>query len=460
MSGPTVADLLFSPQSIVVYGASSDPAKLSGRPLDYLRRFGYEGRLYAVNPRRDVVQGVKAYASIDDVPEQVDLAVIVVPADAVPDAIERCAAAGIKAATVFASGFSEAPDGVGVAAQERIAAAAQRTGMRVLGPNCLGSFAERQRAFATFSTAFDTASERPDAPIGLVSQSGAVGTFTYSAMTAFGLGVRYFANTGNQADITAIEVLDGLVDRDDVHVLLGHLEGCDDPEALERLAARAKAAHKPLVLLKAGRTRVGDRAIGAHTGSRGGDDARFNEILAAHGAVRATSMEEMADLALLFCQERPAAGPRLSIVTLSGGAGALASDVATDIGLVVEPWQDQTRRRVAERLPFYASTANPIDVTGAMINDVGILEHALEVTCETDETDVVLVVLGNADSAAEELVKTCVRFHAATTKPFVVAWTGGTGEARRLLLEAGVPTYSEPSRAVRSIGRLVELGSS
>jgi len=459
--GRSLADLLFRPRSVVVYGASSDPEKLSGRPLDYLKKFGYAGKLYAVNPRRDTVQGVPAFASIADVPGPVDYAVIVVPAEKVPDAVEQCAAAGVGAATIFASGFSEAPaapEGVGAAAQERIAAAVAETGIRVLGPNCLGSFSLEEKAFATFSTAFDVPGELPDSPIALVSQSGAVGTFTYSTMTAAGLGVRYFANSGNQVDVSVVEVLDGLVDAPDVEILLGHLEGFTDPAALERLASRAAAARKPLVLLKAGRTPVGRRAIGFHTGSAGGDDALFSEILARHGAIRAESMEQVADLALALVNGRRTSGRNVTLITQSGGAGALASDLAEDLGLSMEPWDDATRREVDELLPFFASTANPIDLTGALINDPTILERTLEVACNHDGTDVVLVVLGNSDTAAPGLTEVCIRQYEASTKPFFVTWTGGNGQARADLLAAGVPTYVEPVRAVRAIHRLVALG--
>jgi acyl-CoA synthetase (NDP forming) len=363
----------------------------------------------------------------------------------------------VGAATVFASGFSEAPDGIGVGAQERIAEASRRSGMRVLGPNCLGSFALPQRAFATFSTAFDIPGALPESPIALVSQSGAVGTFTYSTMMSVGLGVRYFANTGNEVDIAVVEVLDDLVRREDVELLMGHLEGFKDPTALDRLAARAAEAGKPLLILKAGRTRIGERAIGAHTGSEGGDDAAFDAIIARHGAIRAQSMEQMVDLALVFVSGRRAHGPRVTVVTQSGGAGALASDVAVDVGLTVEPSNDATRAQVAELLPSFASTLNPIDLTGALITDPGILDKTLRISLESDETDVVLVVLGNSDTAATALVEICVRHHDATDKPFVVAWTGGTGQARTELLAAGVPTYAEPVRAVRAIGHLVDF---
>ncbi|SHN39560.1 CoA-binding protein [Cryptosporangium aurantiacum] len=453
----TLDELLFSPRSVVVYGASSDPDKLSGRPLDYLKRYGYTGRIHAINPRRSVVQGVPSHASLSEVPGPIDLVVIVVPAESVEAAVTECAEAGAGAAIIFASGFAETRLPERVALQDRLVAIAARSGLRLIGPNCLGSFSEADRAFATFSTAFDVEGERPDAPIALASQSGAVGTFTYSAMTSLGLGVRYFANTGNQADVSVVEILTTLAGHDDVDVLLGHLEGLVEAGALEALARRAADAGKPLVLLKAGRTAAGARAVAAHTASTPGDDPQFEEVLARHGAIRATSMEDMTDVALALTRGRRPRGRRVTIVTLSGGAGALACDAAVDEGLVVEPWREDARAIVGENLPYFGSTANPIDVTGAMINDVAILSRTLTVVGDSEETDAVLAVFGNADKVAEEVVAALRRFHESTDKPVFVVWTGGTGQARRDLLAAGVPAYSEPVRAVRAMARLVNF---
>ncbi|RHW23776.1 hypothetical protein D0Z08_27945 [Nocardioides immobilis] len=453
----TAADLLFRPRSIVVYGASSDPEKLSGRPLDYLKRFGYEGCIHAVNPRRSEVQGVAAYATAAEVPGPVDLAIVVVPASAVVEAIRGCAEAGVGAAIIFASGFSEIGED-GAPQQREIAEIARGSGMRVVGPNCLGTFAVNERAFATFSTAFDEDAHRPVSPIALVSQSGAVGTFTYSTMNSLGLGVTYFANTGNEVDVTVTEVLAALVDAPDVNVLMGHIEGCKDLEALAALAAAAREHDKPLLLLKSGRSGPGARAVAAHTGSVAGDDAAFNEVLEAHGAVRVPSMEAWSDAALAFMDGRRASGRRVTIVTLSGGGGALAADRAADLGLRVETWSSEADRAVlASGLPYFGSTKNPIDMTGAMINDLSLLERTLANVSANDDTDSVLVLLGNADRGSGEIVATLAKAYQATDKPFIVAWTGGSGRPRAALLDAGVPTYTDPDRAVEALSRVTEF---
>ncbi|MCU1566768.1 MAG: hypothetical protein JWQ56_1705 [Pseudarthrobacter sp.] len=452
----SAADLFFRPRSVVVYGASSDPDKLSGRPLAYLQKFGFPGKVYAVNPHRDQVQGVEAYKDIASVPGPVDLAVIVVPASSVLDAIQRCADAGVGAATIFASGFAETGD-AGTPLQDEITRISRESGMRVLGPNCLGTFSAPDKAFATFSTAFDDDSERPDSPIALVSQSGAVGTFTYSTMNSLGLGARFYANTGNESDLTSVEMLAGLVENPDVDILMGHIEGAKDLDALGGLAKAASYNDKPLLLLKSGRTAAGARAVAKHTASVAGDDAAFNAVLAPHGAVRVENMQAWSDAALAFSDGRRAAGRRLTIVTLSGGVGALAADRAVELGLSVDPWAEPgDREELAAQLPSFASVANPIDMTGAMINDLDLLDRALQVTTENAETDALLLVLGNADKGSEEIVKRLVAGHRSTAKPFIVVWTGGSGRPLQELLRAGVPAYAESDRAVSALSRVVE----
>ena len=361
-------------------------------------------------------------------------------------------------AIVFASGFAEI-DQHGAELQRELQEVSRETGIRILGPNCLGSFSLPTRTFATFSTAFDDDAKRNDSPIALVSQSGAVGTFTYSTMNSLGLGVRYFANTGNQSDATAIELLGELVKFDDVDLLLGHLEDLTHPEDLLELLQSAERLRKPFVILKAGATGAGSRAVNAHTASTAGDDQRFDELVLEHGAIRVNSMEAMADAAMVFGAGRRTKGNRVSIVTLSGGAGAIAADAAVREGLRVDSWPGSEQTRLKEVLPDFGSSLNPVDVTGAMINEIGILPRTLKVVAAHDGTDVLLVVLGNADKGGEQIVEALRDAYKATTKPFLVSWTGGSGRPRAALLEAGIPTFTDPVRAVRAINWLFAYGS-
>lgn len=450
----TLADVLFTPKSIAVYGASSDRNKLSGRPLDYLKEFRFPGEIVAINPNRDEVQGVPAHPSIAASGAEVDLAVVVVPQARVMSALEDCAASGVKAAIVFASGFGEMGK-EGRVSEEAIAELVRRTGMRVIGPNCLGAFSLKDKTFATFSTAFDEDASDVVSPIALATQSGAVGTFAFSEMSRVGLGVRVFANTGNEADVDVCEILQSLIDHPEVELLMGHFENGDDVEGVRALASAARAAGKSLLIIKGGRTAAGARAVDAHTGSSAGDFDAFRAAAESEGAVVVTAISDWVDAALLSVGGRSMGGERLTILTQSGGSAALAADEAVSLGLRVDTWESESdRRAVADRLPGFASTLNPIDLTGAMLTDPESLRTALAVATANSETDAVLVVLGNSDRTADVVVRELIAAHAATDKPFLVSWTGGNGGARARLLAAGVPAYTDPSAAARAVSRL------
>jgi acyl-CoA synthetase (NDP forming) len=452
-----ISDALFRPRGIAIVGASNDPAKLSGRPLDFLLRLGYKGGIYPVNPKRTEVQGTPSYNSLMDVSGPVDLAIVVVPAPAVPQALQDCAAAGVTAAIIFASGFAEVKGDKGRHLQDQVETIAKTSGLRVLGPNCLGAFAVPDAAFATFSSAFDELTKIHDDAIAIVSQSGAVGTYLYTTMQASGVGARYYANTGNEADICVAELLSALVQAPDVDILIGYLEDGRRLDRLAEAAAAADALGKPLILMKSGATEEGARAVGFHTGSKPGNDAEFTALIEHHGAIRVESMEAAGDLALAFRSGRRALGRRLAIVTSSGGSSAIATDAAVQCGLAVGPVSQSTELALRELMPEYGSAANPIDLTGSLLNDAGMLESALAKVVADPQVDLILIVIGNADRGSEALVEGIHKGYLATEKPFAVAWSGGSGRPRQALLDLKVPTYAEPLRAVRALRRLVDF---
>ncbi|QFG26170.1 acetate--CoA ligase family protein [Actinomadura sp. WMMB 499] len=453
--GPGLLRSLFQPRTVAVIGASDDPAKLSGRPVDYLQRFGFAGRIVPVNARREEVQGLRAFPGIAAYRETpVDLAIIALPAPAVAAELRACARAGVPLAVVFASGFAEAA-GEGARLQRELREICAETGIRLLGPNCLGGIATAGGVVPTFTSALDGDVRLTPGPVAIVSQSGAFGTFLFSAAQAAGMGIGYFANTGNEVDVTAPELMCELLESDDVGVVLGYLEGISDPAALLRAGRAAARARKPLVLVKVGVTEEGARAAAAHTGARPVEDGPVDDVLDQLGVVRAGGLEEMIDIAGLLAAGRRPAGDRLAVLTMSGGAGVLLTDGAIAAGMSVPAWSPRWRDRVAEVVPPYGSARNPLDITGSFLKSPEILERVLDVALEHPDTDVITVLLGNADRESDRVVETLTAAYARTSKPMLVVWTGGSGRPRELLARAGVPVYTDPARAVRALSALM-----
>lgn len=448
-----LGDALFRPRGIAIVGASNNPDKLSGRPLDFLLRLGFKGEVYPINPTRSQVQGVASYSSLAAVTGPVDLAIVVQPSCAVPQALRECASAGVSVAIVFASGFAEM-GGEGDALQAEVEDIVRSTGLRVIGPNCLGTFGLPNRALATFSSAFDENTNLLDDAVAIVSQSGAVGSFIYASLVALGIGARYYANTGNQADVTVGEVLLNLAQADDVEILVGYLEDGRGLDLLAEAAQIASSRNKPLLLLKSGATAPGSRAVGFHTASQPGSDEAFSALMAQHGAIRVESMEAVADMVLVLRPGRLAKGKRLAIMTSSGGVSALTTDAAVQAGLLVDETSAQTQALLRTMIPDFGSAANPIDLTGALLTDPSLIERTLAALVVDPEVDMVLVVLGNADRGSEDIVRGIHNGFKATDKPFAVAWSGGSGRPRQALLDLQVPTFSEPARAVKALERL------
>lgn len=446
---------LLDPDSVVIIGASDSPRKASGRTLAYLKRYAYRGDVYVVNPTRRVVQGVTSYARVADLPVSPDVAIIVLPAPAVAGAIRESGRKGIRTAIVFASGFAEAgPDGV--RAQEELTLVAAAEGVRVLGPNCVGTVGAPRGFTAAFMSGLDQDRfELKDDGIAFVTQSGAMGAFILSMAQSSGLGLGRFVSTGNEADITFEEILAGLVDDPTVRVILGYVEGIRDASILREALGRAKRRGIPVGLMKVGRSTRGAQAAQSHTGALVGSDGAYEGLFAQYGVFRADTIDALLDFGRVFASPRWPTGDRLSIVTLSGGAGVLMTDAADDLALSVEPWDPEWSSRVAEVLPEFASVANPIDMTGALTTDLGLLRATTDICLAHPGTDVVVVLLGNLDREEDALVDALVAAGRTSPKPLIVVWVGGSGRPIERLSRAGVPTFTEPMRAMRAVSALV-----
>lgn len=447
---------LLYPESIAILGASDSPVKLGGRPVDYMKRFGYAGRILPVNASRETVQGLRAYKNLDEIPGDIDLAFVMVSADQAAEAVRACGRRGVKAAIVGASGFAELNE-EGAARQAELKAAAKETGVRVLGPNCLGMISLACRAMVTFTSALDEDVTLHEGPVAFVSQSGAYGSFVFSEAQNQRIGVSYYFNTGNEVDLSAAELLEALAEDPDITVLLAYLEGVTDGPRLLNAARRAHERDKPLICVKAGRSEAGARAAASHTAALATDDAVFDGVARQYGIIRVDGSEAMFDAAQLFATGRRTRGRRLTTLSVSGGAGALMADAAAAHGIDVAAWDETWQSKMAAAIPRYGSPRNPVDLTGSLISEPDILRRALEVAVEHPDTDMIAVMLGVADGCADELIDAIVTASGRTTRPLVVTWTGGSGRPRRRLAELGIPCFTDLGRAAAALGALASF---
>ncbi len=448
-----VTDLsaVFRPRAIAVVGASDDPVKIGGRPLAFLLRHGYAGRVFPVNPARATVQGLPAFPSIGAIPEEVDLAIVVVPAERVLESLEEAAAKGVRAAIVFSSGFAEVGE-AGRVAQARLRELAERTGLRIIGPNCQGFAHLPSRLVATFASPF-LEPGLATGPIAMVSQSGAMAGMIYEMARAAGLGLNYWVSTGNEADVQAAEILAEVVEDDETRVACCYMEDIKDAGRFRRALARAHRRGVPVFVLKSGRSAVGRRAASSHTGALAGEDAVYDAVFADWGAIRCADPAELLALPQAFLRYREA-GRRVAILSNSGGLGVLSVDLCVDLGLVPAEFTPETTAVLRGALPDFAAAANPVDLTAQMLTDPGMLMRvlpALEADPGVDAIVFQIALLGAATDLGR-LIGDVATVARATRKLVAVSCP------QRPVVEAfragGVLAFDDASVALRSLACL------
>ncbi|MGE8638384.1 MAG: acetate--CoA ligase family protein, partial [Achromobacter sp.] len=388
---------LFNPHSIAIVGASATPGKIGAMPVSLLRQHGYDGRILPINPRAESIQGLPAAPDLAALDGEADLVILAVPAALAAQALEQARPGQVGGAVVFTSGFSET-GAAGAAMQEQLCAIARERGIRLLGPNCLGYMNIRRNIYATFSPAPANGTVAPGG-IGMVSQSGAFGAYAYCMARDRGLGLSHWISTGNEADVDVADCIAWLARDTDTRVIMTYMEGCRDGDKLRRALSAAREAGKPVVVTKIGRTQAGAQAAASHTAALAGDDAVYDALFRQYGAVRARTIEEFFNLgyALDTWKQLPQ-GKRLGIFTISGGVGALMADDAQDAGLSLPEPAADAQARLLERVPF-ASGRNPVDVTGQVVSEPGLLLATAEDMLADGRYDALAVFLAAAGSS-------------------------------------------------------------
>jgi len=425
----------FTPRNIALVGAS-DRSAWSQMVAACFDLFGHTGKLFAVNRGGKEAHGFPGYTSCTEIPEPVDAAFVYVPAAAVVEALHDCAAAGIHNVVILSSGFAEAGE-EGAAMQEQVARTARELDIRFLGPNSMG-FAN----LAHGSVMTSIKSRRPvrKGRLAIISQSGALVNEMGKVAHINGVGIAFLGATGNEAGLSITDLLEYLVEDEEVGAICIYSEGIRDHDRFMAAALRARELKKPVVLIKLGRSAVSGAIAQAHTGSLIGDDGVFDAMCRKTGIIRCSSLEEVIATANLIANTGPIDPPRIALCSISGGACALLADLSHEYGLDVVPYSDETQAALAEVLPSFASTLNPLDTTGVLVQQPELWQEVIPILARDANTGLVIVgqPLPNVDTELATLTSTIeaitAGFHAADHPAIIVDFCMQTRSAEQLEL--------------------------
>ncbi len=448
---------LFFPRSIAVIGASTDPTSIGGRLFRNILNGGFTGPLYPVNPKTKVIGSVRTYPAIGDVPDEVDLAYIVVPQSLVIDVTHQCASAGVRGIVVISAGFSETGE-EGAKLEAELLAVVRDSGMRMVGPNCMGllNTAPSVQLNGTFAPVYP-----PAGNVAMSSQSGALGIAILDYATRNNIGISQFVSVGNKADVSSNDLILSWEDDPQTDVITLYLESFGNPQKFSRIARRI-GRRKPIVAVKAGRSESGSRAASSHTGALASSDVAVQALFRQAGVIRVDTIEELFDAANILARQPIPAGGRVGIVTNAGGPGILAADALEANGLTLPELTGPLQEQIGARLPVEASTRNPVDLIAS--GGPAEFEHATSLLLDSGEVDAVMVIYvpvspeGAAD-VAEAIARSQMAHEAEVTMLSVFMQTGET--AQHIGGTDGgraVPTFLFPESAALALARAVRHG--
>lgn len=460
---PTLEELqpLLRPRGIAVVGASADPGKFSARIVPALMACGYQGGVYPINPRYGEIAGRPCYARLGDVPGPCDLAIVVVPARAVPEVVREAGACGVRAAIVLSAGFDEL-GGEGLARAEALRAAAAAGGVRLYGPNCPGLWQVRDGLVYTFSSHFEPEMLRPG-PVGLVTQGGALGRAVLDAMET-GLGFSFWFSTGNEADLDAADFVALLAEDAQTRVVAAVVEGFRDGRRFLEAAARCRRAGKPVVVLKIGGSAAGARAAVGHTAAPNGDPVVAEAALRAAGCVLVGDVGELVDALQLLARypvgTAATADLGIGVCTFSGGAGGLLADRAAAAGALLPELGTATTAALRDALPEIAAVGNPTDLTTAIFEDPDLACRALEIMAGDPALGLLLFPLPHRHETFDVVIARRLGELAPRLRlPLAVVAISPVFDreaAAAVLQDAGVPVLPSAGRAALAAARWLE----
>lgn len=433
---------LMEPRSIAVIGASTDPKKTAGRPIAYLQKHHFKGKIYPINPRVEEIAGLKCYPDINSLPETPDVAIILVGTEKALTAVKELSALGTPAAIVLTSGFAEhSPEGR--ERQEELIAAAGN--MRILGPNTIGMVNITDDIPLSPSSALEM-DEFPKGSVSVISQSGGILGSLLSRATACGLGLSKLVSTSNEADLGLAEFVDYLVDDPSTKVIVLYIESIRHPEKFRAAALRAKSAGKPIVVYKVGKSEAGIKAAVSHTGALAGTDKMYDALFRQLGIIRANKFSDFLDIPAALASGRVLKGKRVAILTSTGGAGTLVADSLGEWGFETPVPDEKTAARLRALQPGDQAVLdrNPIDVTLAGLQP-DLLRGAISALLDSSSYDALILILGSSSLSMPDLMAGAVRdCMQISNKPVIAYVSPHAPIAGALMTKLGIPAFSQP----------------
>lgn len=457
-------DRLFNAEAIAVIGASHDVNSISGQPIAHLKSHAYPGRIYPVNPRHANIAGSKSYASVSELPEIPDLALILVNASRVAAALRECGEKKIPFAIIFSSGFAEI-GGDGRKLQQEVTAIAEQYGIGVVGPNCQGMMNIADHVYAGFGSPFKMEPFHAG-PISMVSQSGGFGYSMASLAQDLGLGFTKIISIGNEAGVSSIDFMHYFVQDPATRIIVAYIEGLRDAYRLVEVGNAALRGNKPILIWKMGKTEAGQRAAASHTGNLGGDNVLYETAFKQTGMIQIDDLQQLVDYGNAFLYGKRPRGNRVAIVSASGGAGVVLADECGQNALELPALQEASISRLKALLPSFSSLLNPIDATPSLFNSATgntTLREVFRIIVDDPNVDVLIISNSSVHGAlATKIAQEIIDLDRTTEKPVFVSWGARdhlAAEAFQLLASAKIPFYKTPVRcagAVAVVSRFAE----
>lgn len=443
---------LLDPKSVAIIGASDSPDKIGGRSLYYMRKYNYQGTIYAVNPGREVVQGEKSWSSLLDLPETPDLVIIAVAGKQAIEAVEMCAEKGVKGAIIISAGFSET-GAEGKANQDRMLEVAQAAGMRLIGPNSQGLANFGTGAIASFSTMFLEIPPQ-DGPVAVISQSGGMSAMVYGLLRKRQIGVRHMHATGNEADITVADLAKAVLVDPDIKVVCLYLESIQNAQTFAEAMKVAKQKGIPVIAVKTGSSMAGMKAAASHTGALANEDRLVDAFFEAHDIIRAKNPEEMALLAEYIVKTDIPIGRDLVVVSNSGASCVLTCDAAEESGLNVTSLSETTQNALKKILSSFATTNNPVDITAALLSNNGLFGEVLNALESDKNADIFIINIPVAGRGydVERFATDASEFTKKSKKPvIIITWLESVANKFR---DFGLMVFETEHQAMRILSLL------